>query len=299
MMDRIMALPPLYKYFDARGAKLTLGNGRFRHAKPSDFNDIEDFTIRSLFSEPLEEAGRISQNFHEILYENRHREIRADNATLRKAAVIQHAFRVILDAIRVLREELVNVDEVALELDRMSAFAQAQVDDLNRQLQGYRALYVTTEFNSKYMWDNYAAKNTGAMVRISPLYEKDSKFKLFKPVKYSERHPSLYDHADQFVFDALFGDRENTMSEILDRAIYSKTNEWKFESEYRLAIPIFEHEEAWDTLPFHPEEVDQLYLGHAMTAADAEEIIAKAIRLNPAIEIYRPNANGNGDFNRV
>ena len=36
-----------------------------------------------------------------------------------------------------------------------------------------------------------------------------------------------------------------------------------------------------------------------MTAADSEEIIAKAMRLNPAIEIYRLNADGSGDFNRI
>jgi hypothetical protein len=36
-----MALPPLYKYLDVQGAKLTLGNNTFRHAKPSTFNDVE------------------------------------------------------------------------------------------------------------------------------------------------------------------------------------------------------------------------------------------------------------------
>ena len=45
-----MALPPLYKYLSVQGAKLTLGNNTFKHAKPSDFNDIEDLTIQSIFS---------------------------------------------------------------------------------------------------------------------------------------------------------------------------------------------------------------------------------------------------------
>ena len=40
-----MVLPPLYKYLDVTGAKLTLQNGTFKHAKPSDFNDLEDLTI--------------------------------------------------------------------------------------------------------------------------------------------------------------------------------------------------------------------------------------------------------------
>lgn len=37
-----MPQPPLYKYLDLQGAKLTLGNRTFKHSKPSDFNDTED-----------------------------------------------------------------------------------------------------------------------------------------------------------------------------------------------------------------------------------------------------------------
>src|SRR5260370_31243 len=51
-----MALPPLYKFLSVEGAKLTLGNNTFRHAKPSDFNDIEDLTVQSIFPEETEIA---------------------------------------------------------------------------------------------------------------------------------------------------------------------------------------------------------------------------------------------------
>jgi hypothetical protein len=43
-----MALPPLYKYLDIRGAKLTLDNKTFKHSKPVDFNDVEDLKIQSI-----------------------------------------------------------------------------------------------------------------------------------------------------------------------------------------------------------------------------------------------------------
>jgi hypothetical protein len=39
-----MTLPPLYKYLDVNGAKLTLGNRTFRHANPCSFKDLEDMT---------------------------------------------------------------------------------------------------------------------------------------------------------------------------------------------------------------------------------------------------------------
>ena len=44
-----MALPPLYKYLDAEGAKKTLGNRSFRFSKPSEYNDLEDMTAQSFF----------------------------------------------------------------------------------------------------------------------------------------------------------------------------------------------------------------------------------------------------------
>src|SRR6266704_196095 len=63
-----MALPPLYKYLDVQGAKLTLGNRTFKHAKPSDFNDTEDLTIQSIFPEDMEVAlKRLSDNFTDVI----------------------------------------------------------------------------------------------------------------------------------------------------------------------------------------------------------------------------------------
>jgi hypothetical protein len=63
-----MGLPPLFKYLDVQGAKLTLGNGSFRHAKPSDFNDIEDMTVQSIFPEETEIAlKKLSGGLNDVI----------------------------------------------------------------------------------------------------------------------------------------------------------------------------------------------------------------------------------------
>ena len=51
-----MLLPPLCKYLDVDGAKLTLGNRTFRHGKPVTFQDLEEMTVRSVFPEDVETA---------------------------------------------------------------------------------------------------------------------------------------------------------------------------------------------------------------------------------------------------
>jgi hypothetical protein len=53
------------------GAKLTLANRTFRHAKPSTFQDLEDMTIKSVFPEDVEAAlGKLSDNCVDIIVEN-------------------------------------------------------------------------------------------------------------------------------------------------------------------------------------------------------------------------------------
>jgi hypothetical protein len=66
-----MALPPLYKFLSVEGANLTLGNGTFKHAKPSDFNDTEDLTLQSIFPEDLEAAlKKAAEGFPDVIARN-------------------------------------------------------------------------------------------------------------------------------------------------------------------------------------------------------------------------------------
>ena len=67
-------MPPLYKYLDLMGAKLTLDNVTFRHAKPSTFEDLEDMTIRSVFAEDVEVAlEKLSNGCVDVIAEKRQR----------------------------------------------------------------------------------------------------------------------------------------------------------------------------------------------------------------------------------
>ena len=73
----------------------------------------------------------------------------------------------------------------------------------------------------------------------------------------------------------------------MDMIIYAKTDAYKFESEYRLAIPLGEGEEDYRTLAYHPEEVTELYLGASTKAEDKADIIGKAKALNPKIAVFQ------------
>jgi hypothetical protein len=151
------------------------------------------------------------------------------------------------------------------------------------------------------MWISYAENHKGIALRIEPNLGKDSKFQLFRPVIYRETRPPLYEDTLDFVADSLFGNRELRLKETFERIVYAKTLAWEHESEYRLAIPMDKDEEPWNTLPYHPEEITELYLGLAMEKANMDEIQNAARAINPAIAILKAKRSKDGklDFDRV
>jgi hypothetical protein len=178
----------------------------------------------------------------------------------------------------------------------MRALAEAFVKEINEFMQDYRVLCVTNQVDSEKMWSNYAENHKGIALRIEPNFAKDSKFRLFRPVIYREKRPPLYDDTLEFIAGSLFGDQEARAMEMLEKIVYTKTLEWEHESEYRLAIPMRKSEEPWNTLPYHPEEITELYLGAEMEKADRDGIVGRAQAVNRNIAIFRMTRDADGNL---
>jgi hypothetical protein len=284
-----MTLPPVYKYLGVQGAKLTLGSRTFKHAKPSDFNDTEDLTIRSIFPEETEAALiRLSHGFTDVILRHLNDIPTCSSPMNEQVALIQHVFRANPKAADVVKAEMAKEGQSpAYDVEHMRARAEAFVTEINEFMQGYRVLCVTTHNDSEKMWSGYAENHKGIALRIEPNLAKDSKFQLFRPVSYCEQRPPLHDDTLEFIAGSLFGDQETRLKAILEKIIYTKTLKWKHENEYRLAIPMRQNEGPWNTLTFHAEEITELYLGLAIENADMEEIVRLARTVNPSIGIFR------------
>jgi len=298
-----MPLPPLYKYLDVQGAKLTLGNGSFKHSKPSDFNDTEDLTIQSIFPEETEAAlQKLEDGFTDVILAHLHDPPTCNSPMKEKLAVIQHVYRTNPKAAEIVKAEKKKgggkpIYDVAHMRQRSADF----IKEINDFMQEYRILCVSTHKASGKMWSEYAEQHKGVAVRVEPNVAKDSKFKLFRPVEYREARPSLYDSTLDFLAGSFFGDQEARRRAILEKIVYSKTLSWEHEGEYRLAIPLRRGEPPWNTQKYHPEEITELYLGADMADADKADIVAKAIALNPGIAIFQAirDASGNLLFSKI
>lgn len=294
-----MALPPLYKYMDVEGAKLTLGNRTFKHAKPSDFNDTEDLTIQSIFSEDLPTAlKRASDGMLDVLLKHLNDPPTCASSMREKLAQIQALLRADPNLAEWMRAEIKKGGlDGAYDPAHMQTVAEATIADVNEFMQGWRVLCVTTHKDSEKMWSGYARNHTGIALRIEPNIEKDSKFQKFAPVVYQAKRPPLYDDTLEFVAGGLFGDRNARSMAMMNKIIYAKTLAWQHEGEYRLAIPIAPNEEPWNTLPYHPEEITELYLGAAMADADKQDVIAKAKAVNSQIKVFQTKKDDEGRIN--
>jgi hypothetical protein len=284
-----MAPPPLYKYLDVRGAKLTLGNRTFRHAKPSDFNDIEDMTVQSIFPEETEAAlKRMSEGFTDVILAHLDHPPTCASPIREKLALIQQAYRNNPKAAELVKAQLAKGGAKPLyDVEHMRTRAQTHIKDINDLMQGWRILCVTTNKDSEKMWSEYAENHRGIALRIEPNIAKDSKFQRFQPVIYRETRPALYEDTMEFIAGGLFGDQEARIRAVMEKIVYAKTLKWQHECEYRLAIPLGKDEEPCDTMSYHPEEVTEMYLGLAMVPKDKEEIVAKAKAVNPDIAIFQ------------
>jgi Protein of unknown function (DUF2971) len=297
-----MGLPPLFKYLDVQGAKLTLGNGSFRHAKPSDFNDIEDMTVQSIFPKQTEIAlKRLSERFNDVILAHLNDPPTCASPMRETVALIQQAYRTNPGAAEMINAKLAEGGTPLFDVEHMRARAEGHIQDINEFMQCWRVLCVSTTKDSEPMWLEYAEKHRGIVLRIEPNIAKDSKFQRFQPVLYRDKRPAFYDDTMEFIAGALFSNQETRIRTIMDKIIYAKTVKWQHESEYRLAIPLGQDEEPYDTLPYHPEEITEIYLGLAMDPKDKDEIVAKTRTGNPDIAVFQAKRDATGAivFDRI
>jgi Protein of unknown function (DUF2971) len=213
-------------------------------------------TVQSIFSEETEVALRkLTLGFTDVILQHLNDPPTCNSSMKEKVAFIQHAFLTNPKAADMIKAELVREGtEPIFDVDYTRERAEEILKEINERMQATRALCVTTHKDSERMWSRYAENHKGITLRIEPDLAKDSKFQRFRPVIYRKKRPPLYEDTLEFIAGELFGDLETRVREMVERIVYTKTFEWAHENEYRLAIPLRQNEEPWNTLPYHPEE---------------------------------------------
>jgi hypothetical protein len=292
-----MRLPPLYKYLDVQGARLTLQNRMFKHAKPSTFNDTEDLTIRSIFPEDDETALKILQEgLVDVLVGHVDDPPTTTNVTMRETILsLQAILKARPGKAKIIKEQIAKDEGPPLfTLESLKSISRNYVAQINLFMQSWRILCVSTIKDSEHMWSDYGQNHQGIVLRIVPNVEKDSHFQKFEAVTYRDKRPALFESTAQYMEDSLFGNQKDRMEKSLHTIVYSKTLKWKEENEYRLAIPLGTGEQDWNLLPYHPDEIAEVYLGAKASDDFKTEIVELAQAVNPQVKIFDMTVGADG-----
>jgi hypothetical protein len=253
-------------------------------------------TIRSIFPESEEAAlQKIKDNFSDVLLNNLDKIPTCPNPRMRQQVeLIQEVYRRNPNAAATIKEATKNDTVSSLyDLDGLKNRSKGYIDEINGFMQGMRVLCVSQDNTSMRMWTRYAEDSQGIVLRILPNANRDSKFLRFQKVAYRAARPPLYKDVLEFLESGLFGDQDERAREIMDDIVYSKTLKWEYEDEYRLVIPILDGPD-WNLMPYYPEEIPELYLGHKASDETKAQIVELARKRNPEIKIFHSCLDPNG-----
>lgn len=281
----------LFKYTDYEGAKKIVGNRSIRLSHPRAFNDPFDMLLTEALGAELEEfLPDLQMAFFEFVSgEIDYTQLRP--GPFRDQIILMNC------SLRGLPEE--KRAEIALEINSESPSAWWDVEamrETNRQM----AVQIEKQFedwgifcasrtkDSLLMWAHYADHHKGAVLEFRPNIARDSPLLAAKPVRYSRERPLVYRTAKDLVERSLMLPLQQAVGTILGNIVYTKSPEWEYEEEIRLAIPYFIAKGATHELfRFYPDELTAIYFGCRMSAEQQSLLIKSGKSLNAKMVFYR------------
>jgi hypothetical protein len=289
-MTNTIITPSLYKYLDFNGAEKTLGRCSVKLSAAAAFNDPFDMNIEeALGSNPDEfEEKLASAHFDFLCSDINHANLRADDYREKIIMMNMALHDASPEMIESLKKEV--TAELAEELDpaRLEQNCHAVVEKISNDLKTWGIFCASKRKDSLLMWAHYADHHRGAVFEFVPHVAKDSTFIAAQPVQYLRERPLLYRTPAEYIRHTHLMTLFDSTMEVINRIIYSKSPEWAYEEEYRLAIPDFiPAPEKFMTLRFHREELAAIHLGCRMPEEHKLRLIVPAKIINPDVKIYQ------------
>lgn len=174
------------------------------------------------------------------------------------------------------------IDEGLAGLERRIPETQTLVREF---LATCKILCLTELPDNVLMWTHYAERHQGIVLRFKSVDGLDSPWKVARPVEYLPEMPRLLD--DAYMANILLQPLETNVRLILDRLIYTKSDAWAYEREWRLFTGAGRNPTAiFEDVPFHPLELDAVILGCRMADEDRHTLSELAKCRYPHVQVY-------------
>ncbi|WP_288440663.1 DUF2971 domain-containing protein [uncultured Enterobacter sp.] len=152
---------------------------------------------------------------------------------------------------------------------------------------------------SRLMWSHYAENHNGVMMKLNTdniINISSDKMSRIRKVTYSADYP-LIEYDDYLGFAGQFFDKN--VKDLVIKMIFTKSEEWRYENEYRCIIP---YKDGPRALTVKDSTFDSFYLGLNM-ANDKRQTIINEIKTNlPNAKIYETTQKNNKyklEFNEI
>lgn len=261
----------LYKYTSCSTAKIMLRNKIIRWNSPLNFNDIFEFNYSmGMDFDESKAVNLIAQKIATViyddkikLYDNGLRNPKLDymRKYLRKDSYpIEH----FVETIRPIAKELIS---------KVKNIIKKEKERWGKDIKNYRILCFSEFNDSISMWERYANKHSGIVIRWKRIAEIDSPLYAAYPVIYSDEVPEFATF--EYLIDIYIGLKPaKPMIDELLTLVTTKTTSWSDENEWRIVSTKRAFDSGmYEDVPFSPQEIDAVYLGCKISDVDKKDIL--------------------------
>lgn len=146
------------------------------------------------------------------------------------------------------------------------------------------------ERSSRLMWSHYADCHKGVRIKLKTKFIEhisDSMKSGIRKVRYQESFP-LIEYDDYLGFSAGYFPQQTR--NLVNKMIFTKSDEWSYENEYRSVIP-FNGESR--IINVNPDAFDSIYLGLRVTPKNQDAIITAIKNKMPHVCIFKTEQEDN------
>ena len=225
---------PFYKYVAPDTALAILENQSIRYSSPLLFNDPFDHQIGLHLDFDLAKFPQKVVSRLEYLVRNPEIPLRPDADAMglvleiMRGKVSTHGF----PREAFLREALPVITEGCQVIESTRLAFQAHWLE---SLKANRTLCVTEERDNLLMWAHYGKDHTGMVLELWSLPEEDNALSVSEPVEYASKPPAFF--TEDVFLDYFCGVGQLDMRAHSRRAVYTKSDHWHYEKEWRVYYP--------------------------------------------------------------
>ena len=180
-----------------------------------------------------------------------------------------------------------NIDEI-YDFESINKSYNNTLEKIQGSLNCHGVFCTTLNHDSLLMWAHYAQSHQGAVFEFAPDFERGSVLCASKPVRYNKERPLVFRSPSDMLRHGITMSEDESTRQIIDNLIFTKSPEWCYEREFRLAIPNFiDIGATYNTVNFAPNELSAVYLGCRINQNDGDELISMARSINKEVKIYQ------------